>query len=324
MKIESLKYFSCPKCKERLILDRNIIEDEEVKNGKLKCSNCKTNYSIVNFIPRFCTNYNYAESFGLQWQRHRRIQIDKFNGYSLSRDRLNIAAGWPKRMEGNIILEVGSGAGRFTQILIETGAQIFSFDYSSAVDANLENNGLPLNLNLFQGDLHHVPLNYGMFDKILCLGVLQHTPNPKQAFMSLIPFLKSGGEIVIDIYKRTLSSMIHWKHILRPLLCYMEKERLYNYIRKIVPRLLPMAILLRKLTGPIGSRILPIANYSHLGIPKEMNIEWSILDTFDMYSPKYDIPKKLSEVKQWFEEAGLKQISVRYGPNGIIGKAIKK
>ncbi len=50
--------------------------------------------------------------------------------------------GWPKDMKGETILEAGSGAGRFTEIMVKTGANILSFDFSSAVDANRGNKKL--------------------------------------------------------------------------------------------------------------------------------------------------------------------------------------
>jgi len=327
MKKEALKYFLCPECRGNLLID--FIEEEDslskrIQSGSIRCLACDNKFPIINYIPRFIDQDNYCQSFGFQWNRHRQIQIDKYNGFNFSRERLFSVSGWPQKMKNDFILEVGSGAGRFTQILIETGTQIFSFDYSTAVDANLENSGFVKNLHLFQGDLQHIPLCYGLFDRILCLGVLQHTPNPKNAFLSLIPFLKTGGQIVIDIYKKTMFSMIQWKYLLRPLLKQVSQKKLYNYIRKIVPSLLPMAIVFRKIGGSIGGRLLPIANYSHLGIPYAMNNEFSILDTFDMYSPEYDKPQTLRQIKRWFEEGGLHEVEVRYGPNGIVGKGIKK
>lgn len=326
MKEEYLKYFSCPHCSGSLLVD--IIEEnpetKRIVSGKIICSQCKKEFPIVNYIPRFVGQDNYCESFGFQWNRHRKVQVDKYNGYDFSRDRLFAVTEWSRIMKSDFILEVGSGAGRFTQILIETGAFVFSLDYSTAVDANLKNNGLAENLHLLQGDLFQIPLQHGLFDKILCLGVLQHTPNPEQAFMSLIPFLKDGGQIVIDIYKKTIFSMMQWKYFLRPILKHMRQEKLYNCIEKTVSCLLPMAIVFRKIGGSFGARFFPVADYSCLGISYEVNKEWSILDTFDMYSPKYDKPQTLSQVRHWFDEAGLKQISVRYGPNGIVGRGVKK
>lgn len=187
----------------------------------------------------------------------------------------------------------------------------------------MENNGLRYNLHLFQGDLHLIPLAYELFDKVICLGVLQHTPNPKQAFMSLVPFLRTGGKLVIDIYKKTIFSTFQWKYILRPITKKIDEQRLYQIVEKIVPILLPVAIFFRKIAGSVGSRILPIANYSYLQIPYELNKQWSILDTFDMYSPTYDKPQTIHEVRKWFIEAEFKDFDVRYGPNGIIGRGTK-
>ncbi len=43
-----------------------------------------------------------------------------------------------------------------------------------------------------------------------------------------------------------------------------------------------------------------------------------------MYSPHYDNPKSLSTVYRWLIEAGLENISVKKGHNGIVAKGKKK
>ena len=55
------------------------------------------------------------------------------------------------------VLEAGSGAGRFTEILLKYGAVVDSFDYSSAVEANAKNNGHHDNLVLVQADIRKMP-----------------------------------------------------------------------------------------------------------------------------------------------------------------------
>ena len=87
---------------------------------------------------------------------------------------------------------------------------------------------------------------------------------------------------------------------------------------------IPITRFLKSCFGKVGMRISPIVEYSELGLSDEQNKEWSILDTFDMYSPKYDLPQSINEVTKWFKESNLRNISVNYGPNGIIGKGIKK
>ncbi len=223
-----------------------------------------------------------------------------------------------------MILEAGSGAGRFTEVLLRTGATVFSFDLSSAVAANFANNGHQPRLHLFQASIYAVPLREGAFDKVISLGVLQHTPDPARSFRSLARFLKPGGEIVVDIYARRLSALISWKYALRPLTTRMHKDRLFRWVERSVDALLPAAVLLRRIGGPLGARLLPILQYSHLGLPPAVNREWAVLDTFDMYAPAYDVPQSEATVRRWLEDCELDEISVGRGPNGIVARGRRK
>ena len=81
-----------------------------------------------------------------------------------------------------------------------------------------------------------------------------------------------------------------------------------------------VSVVFRKTFGKVGSRILPIVEYSNLGLPYEINKQWSILNTFDMYSPRYDIPQNIKDVEKWFRDTGFCDVTVKYRSNGIIGK----
>ena len=326
MKQQALNFYLCAKCRSpnrKLRRVKNQIIKRTILEGLLVCDDCGGSFPIINSIPRFVSHEDYANTFGFQWNLHRKTQLDSHTGLSISRDRLFEVTGWPESMEGQTILEAGSGAGRFTEILLETGAEVFSFDYSSAVDVNFLNNGHLANLNCFQGDIYNIPLRQYSFDKVLCVGVIQHTPDPEKAFKSLSQCVCAGGELVIDVYNKNLFSLLHWKYLLRPLTKRMNKDRLYTHIKSVVSILLPISIFLRRVAGKAGTRLLPITEYSYLGLPYELNKQWAILDTFDMYSPTYDRPQTLKEVRQWFEEAGFREIEVRYGSNGIVGKGIR-
>jgi SAM-dependent methyltransferase len=288
-----------------------------------ECAACGTSYPIRRGVPRFVPADNYAGSFGFQWNKHRQTQLDSHTKLPISRDRLFEVTQWPPRLDGQRVLEAGSGAGRFTEVLVTTGAQVYSFDYSSAVDANHANNGHNENLCLFQGDIFNIPLREGSFDKVLCLGVIQHTPDPQAAFASLARQVRPGGELVIDVYAKRLVSLLHWKYVLRPLTRRMDKERLYRVVRNAVPVLLPVAAGLQRILGPAGARLVPILEYSNLNLPPELNEEWAILDTFDMYSPAHDHPQSVATVRRWFESAGFLGVEVRYGPNGVVGRGTK-
>ncbi len=278
-------------------------------------------FPVLEGIPRFVPKTNYGDSFGYQWNLHRTAQLDSQTGMPISRERLFSVTNWQEDLHGQDILEAGSGAGRFTEILVQTGAMVFSFDYSFAVDANRANNEAAKNLRLFQGDIFRIPLPSRAFDKVLCLGVLQHTPDPERAFLSLARCVKPGGELVIDIYAKRLTAILSWKYLLRPLTKRMDPKILHALVERAVDWLLPLAGCLRRSAGRVGTRLLPIVEYSHLGFPPSLNREWAILDTFDMYSPAHDHPQTSSVVRRWFRDAGFEEIVVADGPNGIVGKA---
>jgi len=319
------EHYRCTACGEHFRVEDDFGpgRNDDMVEGMLVCCSCGAQYPVTKGIPRFVPAENYASSFGYQWNIHRRTQLDSYTGQPISWKRLFSVSGWSSCLQGQVILEAGSGAGRFTEVLLRTGAEVFSFDYSNAVEANVSNNGEQPNLHLFQGDIFNIPFSEGSFDKVICLGVLQHTPDPEKAFKKLAKCVKPGGELVIDVYGVTLFSYLHWKYALRPLTKRMNKERLYRSVMAITPHLIPLAAVLRRFAGRAGARLVPIAEYSHLGLPREVNKQWAILDAFDMYSPAHDHPQRMATVKRWFTTAGFRDVVVRRGPNGIVGKGRK-
>jgi len=311
LKSSALAVFACPTCEQVL----------RAAEAQWLCSCCGTSYPVEDGVPRFVPPQNYALSFGYQWNVHGKTQLDSHTGLPISRHRFFEATQWPENLEGQLILEAASGAGRFTEVLAGTGATVYSFDLSRAVEANRANNGHYPNLTLFQADLCRLPLVKQAFDKVVCLGALQHTPDPERAFRSLAQQVRPGGQLVIDIYRRSLPALLQWKYLLRPITRRIAPESLYRWVRRAVPPLVPIAAGLRRLAGRAGARLVPIVEYSHLGLRPELNVEWAVLDTFDMYSPAHDHPKSLEEVNRWCVEAGLAEIEVGPGQNGVVARA---
>jgi 2-polyprenyl-3-methyl-5-hydroxy-6-metoxy-1,4-benzoquinol methylase len=321
MEISAIPQFLCVKCKApALTAAASAANGGALQEGEIGCAACGARYRILKGVPRFVADEAYAESFGFQWNKFRRTQLDSYTNLPLSADRLFLVTQWPRDLTGEVVLEAGSGAGRFTEVLLRAGAILFSFDLSNAVEANYENNGHAPNLRLFQASIYDIPLRRASFDKVLCLGVLQHTPDPERSFRELVSFVKPGGEIAIDVYARDWKSLLSWKYVLRPITTRMPKAALFRTVEAAVRLLLNPAILARKAGGKVGARLFPILQYCHWGLPPDVNRDWAILDTFDMYSPAHDHPKTLAEVRQWFETAGLRDIHVAHGPNGVIAR----
>ncbi len=317
MKNEKIE-FLCPDCHSSHLLPT---ED----GSKVVCDNCHAEYPILDGIPRITEIDNYSESFGYQWNLHQKTQLDSYTQLPISTQRLFAATNWNETTDltGQSILEAGSGAGRFTEVLVKTKANLYSFDYSRAVDANARNNNSAENLTLFQGNIFNIPFVDNAFDHVFCLGVIQHTPDPEKAFFSLASKVKKGGHLYIDIYTQSWYHYLHWKYILRPLTMRMDREKLYRVVSYFAPKLIPPAKFLRKCFGRAGARLVPIVEFSHLGLSKEINEQWAILDTFDMYSPAHDHPKTMKTVEAWFKKAGFNEVDIFYGANGVVGRGKK-
>lgn len=330
MKTEHLQFLACPYCSGNLEISSIYRrEGDIIKSGNLCCVVCKKTYEIVNYIPRFVPSCNYADSFGLEWLKHARTQYDSYSGVSDSEDRFFNETQWPRDLRGQHILEVGSGSGRFTEQAASTGAFVVSMDYSCAVEANYASNGSKPNVMIVQGDIYSMPFKKSLFDKLFCFGVLQHTPDVRKSFMSLPPFLKpGGGELVVDVYKKTLLTFFSTKYYVRPITKRMNPDKLSRFIRSYVDFMWPLCSVIREIPK-IGSTLnwmLLVADSSrctrskwHSNLDGDMLKEWTYLTTFDLLSPRYDQPQRIKTVQRWFKDAGLIDIKVADGYNGIEG-----
>jgi SAM-dependent methyltransferase len=261
----------------------------------------------------------YAESFGDQWNRWRSVQLDSVTGKPLSRARFFEGTRWPQDLTGQKVLELGCGAGRFTEVLLEAGAEVWAVDASSAVDAARSNLGEQERLHLAQADLFDLPFEQGTFDRVLCFGVIQHTPDPKSAFLTAMRY---GEWLAADVY-RTQPYVDRWsaKTLWRPLTTRMARDRLRRIVEWYVPRWLPVDTRLAKIPklGRFLTAIVPCWNYTGLyPLDEDELVAWAVLDTFDALSPRYDEPQTLETVQEWVREAELAEADVRYGGNGIV------
>jgi SAM-dependent methyltransferase len=324
---QAVETFLCLKCGGDLQIASATSEDTgsgEIIEGSLECSVCRTTVPIVRNIPRFVPSESYASSFGFQWTRFDRLQIDKFMNNNLSRDRFCKTTAWSERMEGQRILEAGCGAGRFTQLALETGAEVFSFDLSSAIDAAWRNNAGTSKFTVFQASIYEIPLRRGAFDKVFCMGVLQHCPDVPGAFRSLLPFLRPGGEIVIDVYERP-NGFPPLKYLVRPFVKHLNAETLYKLLRWTIPPTFEVKKAIHRIPV-VGARLgalIPLGPISHaprLNYTDAELKEVKILSALDMLSPVYDQPQRMEDVQKWFEEAGLVEIQLTRGYNGINAK----
>lgn len=322
-----LHYLICPTCKNSLVIDKKNEHNDRIVSGELFCQSCNSIYPIINSIPRFVPLNNYSDSFGMQWNIHNKDQHDTYSKINASQERFENETKWDKRLEGEIIIEAGCGAGRFTNFAAQTGAMVLSFDYSIAVEASYKHHGHLKNVCIVQADIYNMPFPDKIADKIFCLGVLQHTPSPKDSLLSLTTKLKSGGKLVADNYPFLRTTWFNTKYWVRPITRYLNHKILYWWCQKHVKFMWPIFKLNRKLFSPkranrINWRLL-VPDYTSTGLSEDKLKQWAVMDLFDMLAPRYDNPVRLKTFKTWFKELGYKNIDVHIGYNGCEGRGTK-
>lgn len=197
MHIELLEILRCPKTGQRLALVNPVYRGEQIHSALLVSEDGKCRYMVRDFIPRFVPESNYADNFGMQWNKFRQTQLDSYSGHPISADRFWRATGWaPGDIAGKWVLDVGCGAGRFAEVALQAGAKIVALDFSGAVDACFANLRHHPNLHVVQGDIYALPFLKAFFPFVYSLGVLQHTPDVAKAFAALPLMVAGGGNFV--------------------------------------------------------------------------------------------------------------------------------
>ncbi len=273
------------------------------------CSGCGARFPVVRRIPRFVAAELYAESFGFQWNRFARTQLDSAREARVSRETFVEKTGWPlESLRGKRILDAGCGMGRFAEICADAGAEVHAADLSLAVEAAVRNLGHRRGVHVYQADIMNLPFPDASFDYIYSIGVLHHTPDTRAAFLRLAPLVKPGGAIAIWVY----STRLRWR--------FLGSE----ILRLVTPRL-PKPWLLRasRIAIPLYHvhRIPMLGIATSIFLPTGMNPdpEWRWLDTFDWYSPRYQWKHTYEDVEAWFREGGLVELRRGTFPVSVSG-----
>jgi len=282
-------------------------------------------YPIRDGIPRFTDSDAYAENFGIQWNLFQKTQLDSYTGVPLSRDRLRHCLGDAlfASLRGKRVLEAGCGAGRFTEILLDEGAQVTSIDLSNAVDANARNFPIGEDHVVAQADILKLPFEARQFDVVICLGVLQHTPSTETSIEKLYEQVKPGGWLVVDHYthQRRWSSL---KPVYRQWLKRQPQNQVMPIIERMVDRYLPMHRALREFYPGwfLLCRVSPITTF-YRSLPQlsdQLQREFSLLDTHDSLTDWFKHIRNSDEIYAALKALGAEQVKSAYAGNGVEGR----
>ena len=300
MKRELLNYLRCPVCVTSLDLHVTEEERDQVKTGTLTCREGGHTYKVTRFVPRFVDADKYADSFSRQ-----RLYVRKhFSHYE--RDRSGDAQFFPttgftpEGIRQGLALEIGTGYGRFVDVVQRAGGRIVGVDLSThSIDLAHDFVGFRENVFLVQADLFALPFERQSFQHVFSIGVLHHTPDTEKAFAAVAPYVAPEGQLAIWVYHpdRKRSSN-RW----RVLTSRMNHRLLYGFCVANQVLFSPIRAL------PGGGRfnaLIPGA------IPAPGRPFWlRVLGDFDNLAPVYAHVHDAAEVEGWFRRAGLRDIRV--------------
>ena len=278
-------------------------------------------YKIKEGIPRFVVSENFTSSFGLQWNQFQKTQLDSYTNTTMSEDRIRTALPMPlESIKGLKIIEAGSGAGRFTEVLLKYGAIVYSFDLSNAVSANFANNMPHKNLTIFQGDIEDIPFNDNFFDISICLGVMQHTRDFSKSLKEISRVTRAGGIISFDHYKTHIGHytslyLVYWMIIKR--IPKKFQLRVTNFLTKIF---FPVHWAFREypLIQYLLRRISPISfYYGMFDLNKDQHYELSKLDTHDKNTDHYKRMVTEKQLNNIIKKFNFKEYTIFKGGTGL-------
>lgn len=304
--IDLRELLRCPNCR------RHLSKHED----RYDCAECGRSYPFDGGLARFVPTENYAGSFGFQWQRYDRTQLDNEVCQVSERDFARKTGLTREQLQGKVVLDVGCGMGRFAEVATRWGARVVGIDLSAAAEVAARNLG-DREFMAVQADVFALPFAPGSFDFIYSIGVLHHTPNCEQSVKTLPQYLKPGGVLAVWLYSG-----------------YNRWYRFSDIYRKVTTRLSPRTLhALLSVAVPVintvdrGLRAIPWIGRPISGVVRHLfpvnrnkQPSWRVLDTFDWYSPTYQSKHTYEQVFRWFEDCGMEDLHVGEVPISVRGR----
>jgi|SRR5215469_13214375 len=280
------------------------------------CSACARRFPLVRGVTRFVELSNYADSFGFQWQRYSRTQLDHDkvrNSEDHFRKKTVLRA---EELKGKLVLDVGCGMGRFAEVATRWGAHVIGIDLSTAAEVAARNL-TDRDFVALQADVFRLPFAPESFDYIYSIGVLHHTPDCEQAVKVLPQYLKPGGTLAVWLYSG-YNKWYRFTDLYRKYTHRMSPANLHRMLKIAVPFFYHLDRALR-MVPVVGN---PISGLVHHVFPvnRQANPEARVLDTFDWYSPKYQSKHTYEQVFRWLEDCGLQDFHVGEVPIAVRGR----
>lgn len=314
---------------------------DEIREGALLAPD-GTRYPVERGVPYLLDPAQFkpgqaetVDSFSSKWQlaRNYRTQTrEHYVAWYLERYGFGDINGLARFLQDKTrILDAGTGHGRDAEMYATTAphAQVFGIDISTGIHNAHDDLGHLPNLNLVRADLTRLPFPPEFFDFIACDQVIHHTPDTRESFQRLLPFLAKDGHIAIYVYKKKGPVREFCDDYIRERTVPMSVEQCMAFSEAMTHLGRALAELKTRVYLPVEIPILEIPAgwhdvqrliYWHMCKcywNDTMDWEANVITNFDWYHPLHAHRHTPDEVRGWFEQAGLEVVHFHVMESGI-------
>lgn len=211
----------------------------------------------------------------------------------------------PEQIRGCKVAEIGSGAGRIVNMLLEAGARhVIAVEPSDAFGVLRHNIMEPEKVTCLKITGDKLP-NYGDLDYVFSIGVLHHIPNPKTVVEAAFKALRPGGHFVVWLYGKEGNSL------------YLALIRPFRVLTKRLPHFM-LTFLVEIMYRPLILYIkfchrfpLPLRGYM-LSVLGKMSPEKRKLIIYDQLNPFYSKYYKRFEAEKLLLDGKFINVQVHH------------
>jgi len=257
-----------------------------------------------------------AESFGLEWTIHGELARLYASEADLWREFETFRIP-PDLFEDKRVLDAGCGMGRWSYAAAKSGARhVVAFDLHDGVYAARRCTQGAGRVSLLKANIFALPFRDRGFDSIMSIGVLHHTGNTHRAIRALLPLLKPGGRLFLQLYATR----------------GVTKDRRITALLRITNRM-PKRLLYRICVMLVAARYVPLVKNLIQAVNHFVQIVsfgthrtfWrNVADTYDWHCCPYRTFHTAEELRQVLADGGLVEIAITNptyrGAVNIVGR----
>ncbi len=257
-----------------------------------------------------------AEAFGLEWTTHGRLDLLYASEADLWRE-FNTFRIPPELFQGKRVLDAGCGMGRWSYTAAKSGARhVVGFDlHDGVLAAKTLAQGVG-HANFLKASIFALPFREESFDSVVSVGVLDHTGDAHGAIRALLPALRPGGWLFVQLYASRGEVMDRRMAALLRITNRMPKRLLYHVcVTLVAARYVP---LLKNLVQAVN-HFVQIVSYG-----KHRTFWRNVADTYDWHCCPYRTFHTEEELRRVLADMGLEEIAVTNptyrGAINIVGR----